>query len=82
MDNNANFAIRLVNASTGTNCVDTTGAVYNNTSGSWTFDNVVIQGATIDTIVDWTFESEPNNGTIITNPVPEIGSGTATAIGF
>jgi heme-binding protein Shr len=82
VDNNANFAIRLVNASTGTNCVDTTGAVYNNTSGSWTFDNVVIQGATIDTIVDWTFESEPNNGTIITNPVPEIGSGTATSIGF
>ena len=27
--------IRLVNASTGTNCVDTTGNVYNNTSGSW-----------------------------------------------
>lgn len=82
VDNDANFAIRLVNASTGTNCVDTTGAVYNNTSGSWTFDNVVIQGTTIDTIVNWTFESQPNNGTIIFHPAPEIGSGTATSIGF
>jgi hypothetical protein len=85
VDNNANFSIRLVNASTGTNCVDTTGAVYNNASGSWTFDNVAIQGTTIDTIADWTFESEPNNGTIITNPVPEIGgatAGIATALGM
>ncbi len=82
VDNNPSFTIRLVNASTSTNCVDTTGAVYNDTSGSWTFDNVVISGTTLDTIADWTFESEPNNGTIITNPVPEIGSGTATSIGF
>jgi hypothetical protein len=85
VDNNSSFAIRLVNAATGTNCVDTTGAVYNNTSGSWTFDNVVIQGTTIDTIADWTFESEPNNGTIILHPAPEIGgtnAGYASSIGF
>lgn len=82
VDNNANFAIRLVNASTGASCVDTTGAVYSGISGSWTFDNVEIQGTTIDTIADWTFESEPNNGTIILHPVPEIGSGTATSLGF
>src|SRR5262249_48586369 len=44
VDNNPNFGVRMVNASTGTNCVDTTGAIYNNTSGSWTFDNVIIEG--------------------------------------
>src|SRR5947207_754199 len=43
-DNNPSFAVRIVNASSGTNCVDTTGAIYNNASGSWTFDNVIIQG--------------------------------------
>ena len=44
VDNNPSFAVRIVNASTGTNCVNTTGAPFNNTSGSWTFDNVVVQG--------------------------------------
>jgi hypothetical protein len=85
VDNDANFAIRLVNASTGTNCVNTSGAVYNDTSGSWTFDNVVIQGTTIDTVAEWTFESESNNGSIYLHPIPEIGgslAGTASSIGF
>lgn len=85
VDNNPSFGIRLVNASMGTNCVDTTGTIYNNTSGNWTFDNVAIQGTSIDTIADWTFESEPNDGTVITNPVPEIGgdsAGRAYSIGF
>ncbi len=85
VDNNANFAIRLVNASTSTNCVNTAGTIYNDASGSWSFDNVVIQGSTIDTIADWTFESEPNDGTIILHPVPEIGGasvGYASSIGF
>src|ERR1039457_203956 len=48
VDKDPNFAIRMVNASTGTNCVDTTGAGYNNTSGNWTFDNVVVQGVSFD----------------------------------
>jgi hypothetical protein len=84
-DNNTNFAIRLVNASTGTNCVDTIGAVYNNTSGSWSFDNVVIQGTGIDTIVEWTFDNYTSATTIITNPVAAIGgtnAGEAYSIGF
>ncbi len=59
VDNNASFAIRLVNASTGSDCVDTTGAVYNNTSGNWTFDNVAIQGSSIDFVADWVFDSVP-----------------------
>ena len=89
VDNNQNFAIRLVNASTGTDCVDTTGAIYNNTSGSWTFDNVKIQGTSIDTVAEWTFESENNNsgngGIVYTNTIPEIGgatAGQAYSIGF
>lgn len=85
VDNDASFSIRLVNASTSDDCVDTTGAIYNNTSGNWTFDNVMIQGTSIDTIAGWSFESEPNDGTIITNPVPEIGgapAGQAFSLGF
>jgi hypothetical protein len=81
VDNNPSFAVRMVNASTGTNCVDTTGAPYNNTSGSWTFDNVVIQGTAIDAIATWTFDS---NGTTnyVPHPVPEFGAGYAAALGF
>jgi len=85
VDNNGNFAVRIVNASTGADCVDTTGSIYNNKNGSWTFDNVVILGTSIDTIAGWTFETEPNDGTVITNPVPEIGgsgAGQAQSIGF
>jgi hypothetical protein len=40
--NNANFAIRMVNASTGADDVNTQGAPLNNTSGNWRFDNVDI----------------------------------------
>jgi hypothetical protein len=84
VDNNPNFAIRIVNASTGTNCVTTTGIPFNNTSGSWTLDNVVIQGVSIDTIADWTFESYGTTS-YVPNPVPELNYGTtnyATALGF
>lgn len=81
VDNNANFAIRIVNASTGTNCVDTTGAPYNNVSGSWTFDNVVVQGTSFDNVTEWTFESEGKNG-YVPNPIPEFGFGSAQALGF
>ena len=80
-DNNASFTVRLVNASTGPDCVDTTGAVYDNISGSWSFDNVVIQGTSIDTIADWDFDligvEAANN-----NPAPTSGSGTATPLGM
>ena len=81
VDNNPNFAVRIVNASTGTNCVDTTGVVYNNTSGSWSFDNVVVQGVSFDTITAWTFESAGTAG-YVPHPAPEFGFGTAISIGF
>ena len=42
--NNPNFGIRLVNASTGADCVATVGTPLNNTSGNWRFDNVAITG--------------------------------------
>ncbi len=42
--NNPQFAIRLVNASTGASCVSTAGTPLNNTSGNWRFDNVIISG--------------------------------------
>lgn len=82
VDNNANFAIRLVNASTGTSCVDTTGAAYDNTSGSWTFDNVVIQGASIDTIADWDFDTLGTIATAYNNPPATLGSGAASVLGM
>src|SRR5215467_10248585 len=74
-DNNASFAIRMVNASTGQDCVDTTGAIYNNTSGSWTLDNVVIQGQTIDVIADWSFDVIGTRAAPYNNPLPTTGSG-------
>ncbi len=82
VDNNANFAIRLVNASTGASCVDTTGAVYNNTSGSWTFDNVVIQGSSIDNIADWDFDSLGTVAPPYNNPPATIGYGSASILGM
>ncbi|HEX7655215.1 MAG TPA: hypothetical protein VF607_17025, partial [Verrucomicrobiae bacterium] len=81
VDNNANFAFRIVNASTGTNCLDTTGAPYNNTSGYWVVDNVAVQGRAIDTIAAWTFESYGTT-TYVPHPAPEFGSGTASSLGF
>ena len=81
VDNNPNFAVRMVNASTGTNCVDTTGAVYNNTSGNWSFDNVIIQGVSFDTVTAWTFESAGTTG-FAPHPLPEFGAGTATGLGM
>ncbi len=41
-DNNPNFAIELVNASTGTDDTNTGGTALNNTSGNWRFDNIDI----------------------------------------
>ena len=42
--NNPKFGIRLVNASTGTDVVNSTGGAYNNTSGNWRFDEVNVNG--------------------------------------
>lgn len=38
--NDANFAVEIVNASTGADCVNTSGAALNNSSGNWRYDNV------------------------------------------
>ena len=84
VDNDPNFAIRIMNASTGTNCLTTTGAPFSSASGSWTFDNVVVQGVSIDTIADWTFDSYGTTA-YVPNPVPELNFGSyayATAMGF
>ncbi len=45
--NDPNFAIELVNASTGTDDVSTQGTALNNSSGNWRFDNVVISGTAV-----------------------------------
>ena len=86
VDNNANFGIRIVNASTGTNCLATTGAVYNNgnTTGGWTLDNLVIQGVSFDTVADWVFDDQYVKNKIVNNPTPAISNNLATAacIGF
>ena len=84
VDNDPTFAIRIVNASTGTNCLDTTGSIYNSTSGGdWTFDNVVISGVSFDTVASWPFD---NIGVVapMNSPVPAISNNTAIAacIGF
>ena len=88
--NNKNLAFRLVNAATGTNCLTTTGANYNNisTTAYWAFDNVVITGVSYDVVTEWTFDdytkylASGKNGVWCTNPVPQFGSGTAQSIGF
>ena len=42
--NNPNFAIEMVNASTGADDVSTPGTALNNNSGNWRFDRVSIIG--------------------------------------
>ncbi len=42
-----NFAIEVVNASTGADCVNVSGAALNNSSGNWRYDNIVISGTTV-----------------------------------
>ena len=42
--NDPDFGIRLVNAATGTDDVNISGAALNNTSGNWRFDEVTITG--------------------------------------
>jgi len=43
-NNDANFGIQLVNASTGVDDTNAAGTPYNNSSGNWRFDNVQISG--------------------------------------
>lgn len=77
--NNPNFAIRVVNAATGTNCLDLTGAVYNSANnGDWTLDNVTFQGVSFDTVADWTFDNIAA-AKHINRPVPAISNNTAVA---
>jgi len=45
--NNPNFAIEMVNASTGADDVSTAGTALNNSSGNWRFDNVSINGTAV-----------------------------------
>jgi hypothetical protein len=43
-NNNANFGVEIVNASTGADCVNLAGAALNNSSGNWRYDNVDFVG--------------------------------------
>jgi hypothetical protein len=45
--NNPNFAIEMVNASTGADNVSTAGTPLNNSSGNWRFDNITISGVAV-----------------------------------
>jgi hypothetical protein len=45
--NNPNFAIEMVNASTGADNVSTAGTALNNNSGNWRFDRVTISGTAV-----------------------------------
>jgi hypothetical protein len=45
--NDPNFAIEMVNASTGADDVSTQGTALNNNSGNWRFDNVTISGTAV-----------------------------------
>jgi hypothetical protein len=45
--NDPNFAIEMVNASTGADDVSTQGTALNNSSGNWRFDNIVISGTAV-----------------------------------
>jgi hypothetical protein len=56
VNNDPTFGIRLVNASTGTDDINGSGGAYNNSSGNWRFDNVIITGVAVP---------EPGTGTIL-----------------
>jgi hypothetical protein len=42
VNNDPNFAVEIVNASTGVDDINQAGTAYNNSSGNWRLDNVVI----------------------------------------
>lgn len=43
-NDDANFGVRIVNATTGADDLNALGAPYNNSSGNWRYDNIVISG--------------------------------------
>ena len=84
VNNNSNFAVRVVNAATGTNCVNATGGALNNTSGNWSIDNVQITGAPPLPITVWDFDNTTTypQTVLYNSPVPSYGSGLAIALGM
>jgi hypothetical protein len=46
-NNDPNFAVEIVDASTLGDCVNTSGGALNNSSGNWRFDNVAISGTPV-----------------------------------
>jgi hypothetical protein len=78
--NNPNFAIELVNASTGADCVNTAGAALNNSSGNWRFDNVTISGTGAGTGTGSTFPGFlPNN--LVVSRSAYTGTASTVSIG-
>ncbi|MGA2501464.1 MAG: immunoglobulin domain-containing protein, partial [Tepidisphaeraceae bacterium] len=67
VNSDANFGIRIVNASTGADCVNVTGAALNNTSGNNRLDEVQITG------------NNPAAPIITTNPTSQSAASGATA---
>lgn len=65
--NNSHFGVRIVNASTGTSCVNSEGGPLNNSSGNWRFDNIFISGV--------------NNGSAASTPPTITASTNATVDG-
>jgi len=45
--NDSNFAVEIVNASTGSDNVSVSGAALNNSSGNWRYDNVIISASPV-----------------------------------
>ena len=82
--NDPSFAIRIVNAATGTNCLDITGALYNPANnGDWTLDNVAFHGVSFDAVASWPFDNI-TAAKHINKPLPAISNNlaVATCIGF
>ena len=79
--NDPKFTLRIVNAATGTNCLNVAGTLYNNASGGdWTLDNVAVSGVSFDTVASWTFDNL--TAATINNPTPAISNNLATAACF
>ncbi|HUA67657.1 MAG TPA: hypothetical protein VMA13_03840, partial [Candidatus Saccharimonadales bacterium] len=84
--NNPNFAVRFVNASTGTSCYAAAGTALNNSSGNWRYDNITIKGASLPgPFVAWTFDNLPVAAPTL-NPAPSLdnslGAVSVEAIGM
>ena len=66
--NNPNFAVELVNASTGADDLSTKGTALNNTSGNWRFDEVTLSGAAV---------AVPEPGTFVFMGIGLVGAAVA-----